>query len=120
MNLTSLNPYWLYIKLGACVLVIGAAYGFGYHTANLAGKFALASQLNAQADAYRKTVEQWQERAYKADEALRVAQQAIPATGTQVADEIRKHPTDPRCVVPDAIAERLHAGIAAGAANTAK
>lgn len=108
--------YW---KPIAAVLLCALCFGWGYKTAALAGKYALASQLNAQADAYRKTIEQWQARSYKADEALAKAQAAIPQTGTKVDHATRAHPTSPACVAPDAVADELQNGVDGGKAVTA-
>lgn len=109
-----LNPYMVWIKVGAAVAVLLLAYGFGYRTASLAGKFALASQLNAQAESYRQTVEHWQQQAYAADEKLQAALKAQPKTGQSVREGVRSAPSS--CTIDAGVVDRLRAG--ARAANT--
>jgi hypothetical protein len=117
MKLASLNPYWVYIKVGAALLVCGLMFGWGYHTANLAGRLALESERRQVAEDARLQIEAAQKQAYDADERYRKAQQKIPQTGQKVADAVREHPSSPDCVVPDAAADALQDGIDAGKAS---
>ena len=119
MRLASLNPYWVYIKVGAAALLLSAAFSAGWYFNGLRLTAKMETERRQVAEDARALIEQAQKQAYDADEALRKAQQKIPRTGQKVADAVREHPTSPECVVPDAAADALQNGVRASAASAA-
>lgn len=105
-----LNPYMVWIKVGAILLVLALFYGWGYHTAKLAGSLALQSERLAIANDARVQIEAAQKQAYDADEALRKAQQASPKS--RVREVVRENHSD--CVRPPAVDKRLRDALREG------
>lgn len=71
--LTRINPYWLYIKIGAAAIALAGMWWWGYSTKAMACDLAAISMENAQLQAQRAEIEFWRKQAIEADEALREA-----------------------------------------------
>jgi hypothetical protein len=112
MKLASLNPYWVYIKVGAALLVCGLMFGWGYHTANLAGRLALESERRQIAEDARLQIEAAQKQAYDADERYRKAQQAAPKAAPKIREVTRANPSG--CNVPKPVGDGLRGAIRSG------
>jgi hypothetical protein len=87
-------------------------FGWGYHTASLAGRLALETERRQIAEDARKLVEQAQQQAYEADEALRKAQQAAPKAAPKIREVTRANPSD--CNVPVPVSRGLRDAIRSG------
>ena len=102
------TPYMAWIKVGAAVLVCGLFYGWGYHTAKLAGSLALETERLAIANDARAQIEAAQQHAYEADERLRKALDT-PKAAPAIDEVVHANPS--RCFIPKPVGDRVRQAI---------
>ena len=108
----TLNPYMVWIKVGAAALLLSAAFSAGWYFNGLRLTAKLETERRQVAEDARKLVEQAQQQAYEADEALRKAQQAAPKAAPKIREVVRENHSD--CVRPAAVDRGLRDAIRSG------
>ena len=108
----TLNPYMVWIKVGALVALFLVGCGLGWYFNGLRGKAALETERRQVAEDARLQIEQAEKRAYDADEALRKAQQSSPKAAPRIREVTRANPSG--CNVPVPVARKLRDAIRDG------
>lgn len=101
-----IGPYWVWIKVGIAVLALAIAYRQG----GASERAACAKESTARLEAQIAETERWQQRAYKADEALRKAQR--PKSAPKIEEVVNANPSG--CSVPKPVGDRLRDEIERG------
>ena len=118
MRLTALNPYMVWIKVGALALAMVLSASAGWYFNGLRGKAALETERRQVAEDARALIEQAQKRAYEADERLEKIQKAAPKAAPKIREVVRENHSD--CVRPAAVDRGLRDAIRNGNATVSR
>jgi len=112
VRLTALNPYMVWIKVGALALAMVLSASAGWYFNGLRGKAALETERRQVAEDARLQIEAAQKLAYDADERYRKAVEAAPKAAPVIREVVRANPS--RCDVPKPVADELRDSIRDG------
>ena len=105
MKLTALNPYMVWIKLGAAALVLSATFSAGWYFNGLRLTAKLETERRQVAEDARLQIEQAQQQAYEAEQAREAMRRKLAAYKPKVVERVRQNPSG--CNLPKPVADGL-------------